>query len=196
MKFYITISLICLFTNNANGQLTEGIWLLGGTGSFYSIKNTYSSDIINQTSDVSNLSVAPSAGYFISDKFALGLLSTYSKSKGQVLSAGGGYTNENRLDFGPFARYYFLNMENQYNLLTDINYQYGLYWFTPRKGNRHTFSASVGTVLFFNSSVGLELLLGYYSLKESIDDEINTINKMNGLQMTIGFKFHLERKYY
>jgi hypothetical protein len=193
MKFLFTISLICLFTINANSQLTEGIWLLGGTASLYSTKNTYSTDVANQTSDNLQIGVAPSVGYFIADKFALGLSSTYTKSKVEVTSVGGLYTNENRFDFGPFARYYFLNIDKQYNLLADINYQYGLYWFTPRKGDRHTLSASIGTVVFFNSSVGFELLFGYYSQKESINDQIRTAYEKKGLLMTIGFKFHLEK---
>lgn len=139
------------------------------------------------------LGISPSVGYFLADKFAVGLRPSYTKTKSQIDSPGGGNTNENRLDVGPFARYYFLAEEKQFNVLADVSYQYGFYWFMPTKGNRNTFSASAGTVVFFNSSVGLELLIGYYTQKETINDAFKTINEQKGLQMTIGFQFHLEK---
>jgi hypothetical protein len=127
----------------------------------------------------------------LADKFVLGLRPGYTKNKAQVTTTSGGNTNENRLDVGPFVRYYFLKPDKQFNVLTDVSYQYGFYWFTPTKGNRHTFSASAGTVVFFNSSVSLELLLGYYTQKENIDDAFKAKNEQKGLQMTVGFQFHL-----
>ena len=180
-----------LFT--AQGQLTKGIWLVGGTGGFSSTKNTYSSSAATQTSDVVNLKLSPNIGYFLLDKFAVGLRPSFAKTKAQVTTVSGLSTNENRLDFGPFARYYFLDAEKQFNILADATYQYGFYWFTPTKGNRNTFSASGGTVVFFNSSVGLELLIGYYWRKEKINDAFKTTNEEKGLQMTIGFQFYLEK---
>lgn len=192
MKHYFTCFFFLLLSLVSKSQLTKGIWIAGGTASFYATQNKYSSTVANQTSDVVRLSINPSVGYFVADKFAIGLRPGYTKTKSQVNTSGGGNTNENRLDIGPFARYYLLQADKQFNILADISYQFGFYWFTPTKGSRNTFSASAGTVVFFNSSVGLELLLGYYTQKERINDGINTINKQNGLQMTIGFQFHLE----
>ncbi|HSR37582.1 MAG TPA: hypothetical protein VLL95_01610 [Phnomibacter sp.] len=192
MKYYFPFCLFLLFSIVARSQLTKGTWIAGGAASFYSTQNKYASNIANQTSDVLRLSINPSIGYFLADKFAIGLRPNYTKNKAQVTSTSGLATNENRFDIGPFARYYFLQAEKQFNLLADISYQYGVYWFKPTKGNRNTFSASAGTVVFFNSSVGLELLLGYYTQKETINDAVKTINEQKGLQMTIGFQFHLE----
>jgi hypothetical protein len=193
MKYSFTVSFFLLFSLVGKSQLTKGNWIAGGTASFYSTKNQYSSSVANQTSDVVRLGISPSVGYFLADKFVLGLRPSYTKTKAQVTTTSGLTTNENRLDVGPFARYYFLESEKQFNVLADVSYQYGFYWFTPTKGNRNTFSASAGTVVFFNSSVGLELLLGYYSQKENINDAFKTINEQKGLQMTIGFQFHLEK---
>jgi hypothetical protein len=192
MKHYFTFFIFLLLSSVSKSQLTKGIWIAGGSGSFYSTENKYSSTVANQTSDVVRLSINPGVGNFVADKFAIGLRPGYTKTKAQVTSLSGLTTNENRFDIGPFARYYFLQADKQFNLLTDISYQYGFYWFTPTKGNRNTFSASAGTVVFFNSSVGLELLFGYYTQKETINDGIRTINEQKGLQMTIGFQFHLE----
>lgn len=193
MRRYFTFFFFLLLSFVSKGQLTKGVWIAGGTASFYSSKNKYSSTVVNQTSDVMRLSINPSVGYFLADKFTIGLRPSYTKIKAQVTTPSGLTTNENRIDLGPFARYYFLQAERQFNVLAEISYQYGFYWFTPRKGNRNTFSASAGTVVFFNSSVGLELLLGYYTQKETIDDPVKTINEQRGLQMTIGFQFYLEK---
>lgn len=193
MKQFILLFGFSTFCLTAQSQLTEGIWLVGGTGSFSSTQNTYSSSAATQSSEVVNLNLSPNIGYFLLDKFAIGIRPSFAKIKSHITSVNGGNTNENRLDFGPFARYYFLEAEKQFNILTDASYQYGFYWFTPTKGHRNTFSASAGSVVFFNSSVGLELLIGYYWRKEEINDAFKTINEENGLQMTIGFQFNLEK---
>lgn len=180
---------------NANSQLTKGNWLLGGNGSLYSGKNTFTSTVNSIEVEAINISINPSIGYFLSDKLVLGIRPGFTKNKAELIPIGtGANTNENRLNFGPFARYYFLNTDKQFNLLADISYQYGLYWFTPTKGNRHTFSASAGTVVFFNSSIGLEFLIGYHSEKESRKDGISSISKQQGLQMIVGFQLYLEKQ--
>lgn len=127
------------------------------------------------------------------DKFALGLKTNYTKYKEQLNS--GSYSNENRLSLGPFARYYFLEKDKQYNILSDLSYQYGFYWFKPSsKGNSNTFDVAAGSAIYFNSSVGLEFLVGYYSTKETIRiGENNTILKQNGMQVSIGFQIHLQK---
>jgi hypothetical protein len=68
-----------------------------------------------------------------------------------------------------------------------------LYWFTPTKGSINTFSASAGPVIYFNSSVGMEFLLGYYSRKEVIQQNGDIINHQKGFQIGIGFQIHLEK---
>jgi len=181
-----------MFLFSAQAQLTKATWLVGGTGNFLSSKNTYTSPDYFSSSDRIDVNVSPNIGYFIADKFAVGLRPNFSKSKGVVDGSGGGNTNENRLEFGPFVRYYFLQTDKQYNILTDLSYQYGLYWFTPTKGNINTLSASAGTVVFFNSSVGLEFLLGYYSRKEIKQQNPDFVTDKKGFQMGVGFQIHLE----
>lgn len=194
MKPVFLLFLITFFSFTSYGQLTKGNWLVGGTGNFLSSKNTYTSPTFSSSSDRIDIKISPNIGYFIIDKLGVGLKTSFSKSKGQVIGSGGQInTNENRFEFGPFVRYYFLEADKSYNILTDINYQYGFYWFTPTKGNITTFSASVGSVIFFNSSVGLEFLLGYYSRKEVIQQNGDIINQQKGFQAGIGFQIHLEK---
>jgi hypothetical protein len=192
MKQSLLIVLTTL-TFQSFGQLTKGNWLVGGTGNFLTSKNTYTSPTYSSTSERIDINISPNVGYFIIDKLAAGLRSSFSKYKEQVNGAGGGYSNLNRFEFGPFMRYYFLSAEKQYNILSDINYQYGLYWFTPTKGSINTFSASAGPVIYFNSSVGMEFLLGYYSRKEVIQQNGDIINHQKGFQIGIGFQIHLEK---
>ncbi|MGL1260168.1 hypothetical protein ACSTKG_00280, partial [Vibrio parahaemolyticus] len=90
-------------------------------------------------------------GYFIIDKFALGLRASYNKYKEEVNGSGGLTTNTDRYSFGPLARYYFLKKENHYNILAESSYQYGLYSFGGTKGNSNIFNASLGPVIYFNS---------------------------------------------
>ncbi|HET8829985.1 MAG TPA: hypothetical protein VFM79_11625, partial [Pelobium sp.] len=59
-----------------------------------------------------------------------------------------------------------MNKEKSYNLLTDISYQLGNLKLTNNSGTRKSFSAMAGSVIYFNSSVGLELLMGYKAQRE------------------------------
>lgn len=187
----MTLVFLLLFLN-ASAQLDKGIWLVGGTGNFLSSKYENSSLINSYTSNRLDIAVSSNVGYFVIDKLALGLKMGFTKYKEQVVSTGGLYSNVNRFSFGPFVKYYFLEKDKQYNILTDLSYQYGLYSFKPTKGNSNTFNASVGPVIYFNTSVGLEFLLGYYSTKETIKQNGDNITKQSGFQIGIGFQIHLE----
>jgi len=194
MKILLTIFIILFLSIDATSQIDKKTWLVGGTGNFLSYKNTYSSPTFSYTSDRVQIKISPNIGYFPVNKLGIGLRPSYSKYKNVVNGSGGSYSNVNRFELGPFIRYYFLSAEKRYNILTDISYQYGIYWFKPARGNINTFSASAGTVVFFNSSVGLEFLLGYYSRNEVIQYSTNVENVINykGFQIGIGFQIHLE----
>jgi hypothetical protein len=186
---FVTIAVI------SNSQITKGNWIVGGSGNFLSSKMIYVSPNLSTTQDRIDVKVSTTIGYFVVGKFSLGLKPSYSKSKAVVEGSGGNInTNENRFEFGPFVRYYFLKADQQYNILLDLSYQYGFYWFKPAKGNINTFSASIGPVIYFNSTVGLEFLLGYYNRKEDITINTNSdfVTQQKGFQIGIGFQIHLE----
>lgn len=189
--FLFVLISICI---HSYGQITKDNWLLGGTGSLRSLKTSYSSPNLSTTSKRLDITVSPGVGYFVKDRLALGLKAGYSKYKEQVDGPGGGYTNTNRYSFGPFVRYYFLLKEKEYNILTESSYQYGLYSFRPTKGHSYVFTALAGPVIYFNSSVGLEFLIGYYNTKETIRINDNDfVTRQKGIQVSIGFQFHLEK---
>lgn len=191
MKQIITL-LFLFFFFNANAQIDKGIWLVGGTGNFLSSNYENSGPTFSSKSNRVDIAISPNVGYFVLDKLALGLKTSFTKYKEQITGTGGLYSNVNRFSFGPFVRYYFLEKDRQYNLLTEVNYQYGLYSFKPTKGNSNSFNAAIGPVIYFNTSVGLEFLLGYYNTKETIKQNGDNIIKQSGFQVSIGFQIHLE----
>jgi hypothetical protein len=193
MKHTIT-PLFLFFCINVSAQLNKGTWLVGGSGSFKSSATESYGTGYSQTSDRLEIAISPNVGYFVMDKLALGLKTSFTKHKEEVDGPGGLYTNTNRFYVGPFARYYFLEKEKQFNLLADIGYQYVRVNFKPIiKVDITNFNAAVGPVIYFNTTVGLEFLVGYYSTKETRKQSGGDYtNKQSGLQMSIGFQIHLE----
>ena len=115
-------------TTNSFGQLDKTTWLVGGTGSFYNYNGTYTSTSNNADTKVTNIDIKTSIGYFLIDKLSVGLRSSFSYSKGKVYQSGvqSGLISSNTLFLiGPFARYYFLDKEKQFNLLADVGYLFG-----------------------------------------------------------------------
>lgn len=189
MKKLFTIFVLFFMLQSAQGQLTKGNWLVGGSASFYSSKSTFTSPNYSQQSDGFDLSLSPNVGYFLLDKFVMGLSPAFSWNK--FKDNGGANSNIKRFLIGPFARYYLLDTEKPYNILVSAAYQYGIYSFKPTNGNIQNFSTAAGPVIFFNSSVGLEFTIGYSSRVEDIKENYKTTQK--GLQIGIGFQIHLEK---
>jgi hypothetical protein len=140
-------------------------------------------------------SLSPNIGYFISDKFAVGLKTLFSWSKGEFFpddpAWSGGKTNSTKFSIGPFVRYYFLDMTKQYNILSEVSYQQGTWNSVGANGTLHSFNASAGPVIFFNSSVGLEMLLGYSANSENFKGSYK--NSPKGFAINIGFQIHLAK---
>lgn len=171
-------------------QLDKGIWLAGGEGNLFSYNETSGTNTLS-AAKYTTVNLSASIGYFIVDKLTFGLRPTFFSMKGGGRFADAIQTNYNRFWIGPFGRYYFLNKEKQYNILTDISYQTGNLggW---AKGNLTTFTALAGPVIFFNSSIGLEVLCGYHYSRERAKPDNKLIQQ--GFQTNIGFQFHLEKK--
>lgn len=195
MKLLLAIFTFHFLALTANGQLDKNTWLVGGAGSFYSSKRDYTSfvsPITNGYSKELSLTISPNIGYFITDKFALGLKPYFSWGKGESFpndpTVSGGQSDSKRYGIGPFARYYFLDKEKQFNILTDISYQIGV-WNVGSKGNLSNFSFLAGPVIYFNTSVGMEFLLGYSTQSEELKNFSKNLSK--GFSVNIGFQIHL-----
>ena len=201
MKKIIMLILAISTIKYSSAQLTKHNWLVGGTGLFNSTK--YTNDLGFHTQSITNIQLAPNIGYFFVDKFVGGLKLNFSTSRNRIISTGEGYNlgKYTTYGFGPFLRYYCLNVNKQFNLLIDGSYQYNI----ERSGgvssnnntpvpvpttqySKNTFSIAAGPVIYFNTSVGLEFLIGYSTSQYAQNSAGNS-----GIQIGLGLQVHLER---
>lgn len=196
MRYFILPVTLLFVTVTASCQLDKGTWIAGGSGSF----NSYHKDWHTPTYTVIykniDITISPSIGYFIMDRLAIGLRPSYllqkQEDRGSTGPASGGKGNLSWLELGGFVRRYLLNKKNNYNIVSDISYHYGLQSnFGSNTGHSNSFKALVGPILYFNSSIGIELLVGYNSRREVYDVGNRTFTR--GFLTTIGFQVHLER---
>jgi hypothetical protein len=197
MKALLIFPIILFLSLSSFSQLTKNNWLVGGSGSFYSYKQTYNSPVMNTDFNYKSINVLASVGYFFVNKAAIGLRPGFYLLKGED-ETNSITTNNKKYSIGPFARYYFLNTEKPFNILSDISYQFGINdqhkgW----KGKYNTLCAMAGPEIFFNSAVGMEVLLGYRSITETVHDlsgELYYSDKRTGFMISVGFQFHLEKE--
>ena len=196
MKYLLVACSVIFLSVNANAQLDKGTWLVGGSGSYYSYNEKYTAPSVSFTGKYASLDLTASVGYFFIDKLSAGLRPYLSIYKGTSSAGGGAY--DFKLAAGPFVRYYFLKKDKQFNLLADASYQFGINQSKSGverpKGKFNTFSLMAGTEVFFNSAVGIEILLGYKNQIASYENTPSAYSsKRSGLQASIGFQFHLTK---
>lgn len=202
---FIILSLFVTFCSYS--QLNKKTWLVGGTGSFNSYKQYESftfqntGEYVKVRNDIKEFELSPKVGLFIIDKLAVGLSSSFTSEKSESTTitgnAGASPSKSYRFSVGPFVRYYFLKKEKPFNILAEANYQFGnLSLFTDLpddKASINKFTFLAGPELFFNSCVGMEVLLGYKMDNQKMDNPIIPSYKENGFQLSIGFQIHLEK---
>jgi hypothetical protein len=199
MKQYKILLLCLLLSINSIGQLETKTWLVGGSGSFYSYNGVYNSPTNSNTIKVNNIDIKASLGYFLINKLVVGLRPSFFCNKGHLYENGnliGDFGSTTKFLIGPFVRYYFLQQEKQYNLLVDINYLIGKNSYptsTSERGAINEFSISTGAEIFFNSSCGVEFLVGYKKKYEDIKGNTGYTDKKYGFQLGIGFQLHLQK---
>jgi hypothetical protein len=181
---YSQFTIITLFflSTALNAQITKGNWMVGGNAYFNSstIENTNPDGSTGSVSG-SGININPTIGYFIINNFSIGLSGNFGLS---IPEQGSNLTS---LGVGPFVRYYFLKPEKTVNLLSQIGYNY-ITSSSDSKFNSYNFR--VGPVIYFNSSVGLELTIDY-----SISKITNRFSESTSKAFNVGFGFqiHLEK---
>jgi hypothetical protein len=176
----------------SSGQLTQNNWLLGGNLAY----TRYAKGSQGILRKGSSLDASLNSGYFLIDKLAGGIRTNYEFGKSKYPQPDGS-TNvlrQTTLGLGPFIRYYFLRVENRVNLFSDAGFLYSVNTNNTISTGRQTSNSwsssfGVGTVVFLNTSVGIEFLLAYDHYKE-----IDVDSRDNQLQFKIGLQFHLERE--
>lgn len=183
-KTILFILTIIIFSNTANCQIDKRFWMIGGAASFTSTK--YESTAVPGTNRTL-IQLSGDVGYFFFDKLAAGLKPGFENSGVKFFS---GLNTSNILEIGPFARYYFLPKEKIVNILAEASYQFGTVWSTTNETlHNNKFSLSGGLSVFFNESVGLELTVGYSTIKYTKSTGLN-----KSIISGIGFQFYLQRK--
>ena len=182
-KIKIIIAVALLFTVNANAQITKGNWMVGGTLNLSSAESTSISNDIEYKTKGSGFSVNPNLGYFIADKFCIGTSVGFYFSNPE-----GDNNNSTGITVGPFARYYFLNTEKTVNIFANVGYGYSSSK-TENGYKSHSigYLFSAGPVIYFNSSVGLEMSLNYRTSKNNLD------SKYSQLFLGVAFQIHLKK---
>jgi len=169
----ILFIVILLVTFALNAQIDKGNWMMGGSAGI----SNYKSKTGEFSQEGTNIFISPNVGYFLIDKLNLGasvLLSFYNPSATKTYG------------LSPYVRYYFLEKEKQINLFSEAGY--GFQKQIHSSTTLQTFYLKAGTVIFLNSSVGLEVALNYSNSKQNSDYQTRLIF------LGIGFQIHLEKE--
>ena len=194
MKHFSFLLALVFLSISANCQLDKRYWLIGGTGNFYTYKDNYSaSGQPTITGRITEINLAANIGYFFADKLAAGLRPGIISTKSIGSNSAFVSTEVSKVYIGPFARYYFLHKDKEFNLLLDGSYQFGTYS-NFGKGSFQSASIMAGSEIFFNTSVGIEFLLGYLYQKDTKDGTQNGYEYMKkGFNVSVGFQIHLTK---
>jgi hypothetical protein len=195
LRFFLCTFLV-IIAHISFGQLAKGHWLVGGSGRFYTYKTESIGNLGTFNGKATQIDVSPNIGYFLADKFAIGMKSTITSIESEESNSTGtiyGGTSNQRYLIGIFGRYYFLDDEKQVNILVDASYQAGIIRaFSNNRGTLRNFIVVAGPVIYFNSTVGIEFLFGYKSEFDKYTSEIFTERK-NGFLFNVGLQIHLTR---
>lgn len=178
MKKILNTLLFFFCVNLVNAQLTKNNWLVGGSGSFSFQDQERSVLTVKSTF----LDISPNIGYFFVDKIAGGLRVRFQNTRIKNQSV---IINSSTLTFGPFIRYYFLPKDHRINVLSELGYSY--YDDLRNSSYLSTFNVTAGPVLYFNSSVGLELTANYQHLRSKPAD-----GAVRTFFVAISLQVHLE----
>lgn len=188
-KLFVSSILIFCLTIVTRSQITKGNWLVGGNLS-YSKSNSKGVDATN--SKGRNIDVTSTIGHFLYDKLAAGIkLNTiFSKQKNPEIDGTYSTNIQNSIGIGSFVRYYLLEFDNRINIFPEASILQSFLSNNITDKVEKTWAATVsaGTVIFLNSSVGLEFLFSYNHIKVLEID-----SKGNVFQFKIGFQIHLEK---
>ena len=179
---------------STQAQLTKGNWLVGGNFSYLKDKSG-GVDAVNSNSRT--ITVSPNIGYFAFDKFASGLRLNlaFTKQKYPEVNGTSYSISQNLLGAGPFLRYYFLDREKRINVFSEGNFEYSVLFINnglsaPQDNFKSLrYGLSAGSVIFFNSAVGLEFI-GSYTHSSAVEAD----SKGESIAFKIGFQIHLEKE--
>lgn len=178
-KIIIILLASILLAKSAQGQLAKGTWMIGGNAAL----TTYNTRSPLGTQNETTISIKPNIGYFVMEKFAVGINPGY----GLQASKFNDTPNTTRYSYalGPFIRYYLLPADHIVNLFAGGSYQYNI----DEPGNTiiNNYSFFAGTTAFFNSSAAIEITTGFSS---SLAKKLT----INSFIINAGFQIYLKKQ--
>ncbi|MDJ1479923.1 outer membrane beta-barrel protein [Cytophagaceae bacterium YF14B1] len=184
--FIAAIAMISAMT--ANAQVEQGKLFINGQ---FGVSSTSYENISNTKS--STFTFIPSVGYFLSDKFAIGLGigGSTSRTKNTDNNTTSIY---NQIKVAPFARYYIPTSGDKFSFFAQGSLAFGVgkekfknnsNTSTGEKINTTDFAISPGFVYFPSSHWGVELTLrGFYIEARNSND--NSAGNYDNNKTTIG----------
>lgn len=184
-KKNLVLPFFLFIISSANSQITKGNWMVGGSATYVSATNTTNGAVVAE-GKTTNFSIIPRIAYFPLNKFATGISLGYLYGKqSDILS---NYVSKTEsIGGGPFLRYYFFKPEKIVNLFAEANFSYS-HSIDNNGIDSRLYAYGIGTVIYFNSSVGLELIAKNWHLST-----VDNVSKSNQIKVEIGFQIHLEK---
>ncbi|HET8828920.1 MAG TPA: OmpW family outer membrane protein [Pelobium sp.] len=181
-RLFIAFTVIAGLSFSAKAQefgFKKGDILLEGSVGFNSTNDK------NAEEKTSSFNFSPKAGYFLSDKVAVGVALSIASEKDEDYSTGGSTTKTNSFGVGVFGRYYFLELGKRFKTYTEAGLGYAtskteVGSVTGPKTNTLGFNLGVGANYFVTErlalNVGLTNLINVNSSKVDVSGAKATTN--------------------
>lgn len=198
--------LLCFLTTLAGAQVTgQGNFVIGSTFGLSAARSNVTQEIETgetreDSPSTTQLSLAPSVGYFLLDHLAVGIRLDYTFNR--VREMGENQVRDSDLLFGPFGRYY-LPIGSDMAFLVEGGFGFGnandeqLINGQTQKINTNIFAFGIGPGLTIIStkSMGIEALLKYNFARSDFDTDFggvrrSTVTNTHQLDFSIGIQFY------
>lgn len=209
-KFFI-LMLVLLWQHRAWAQFGKGQHYVGGsltttfneagTSVIYNSNNGY---IVYSTGHIFTFTVSPEVGFFISDKWAVGIQPSYSRTSGREVSAYSNFTDVTKdvktidtyhsdiIGLAINFRYYWM-LGSRFGVFPQFGIGTSNNATQPRYG---TFSAggSPNLVFFPTPKLGVNMGFGRVAYNLDYQTKENTFNLNFNNNLTFGLNYYWERK--
>jgi len=169
----------------------KGHFIVDGSVYFSINKSESERGELNSENKSFGLGISPKAAYFIIDRLALGLETSFNYNDSEFTNVEGEKTSSNgtALSVGPFARYYLVN-----GLFGQASVGFGTSKSNSEdreyKSDSFRYRLGVGYAIFLGPQVSLEPIFSY-RFNRSTRDSSDSVSKSQGFSLGAGFTIYL-----
>tara|TARA_B110000114_G_C14915259_1_gene326227 strand:- start:108 stop:707 length:600 start_codon:yes stop_codon:yes gene_type:complete len=169
----------------------KGHFIVDGSIFFSTNNSKFEQDGFNTKNNAFGFGISPKAAYFIANRLALGLETSFNYADNEFTNTDGEKTSSNStaISVGPFFRYYLMNgIFGQASLgFGTSNSESNSY---ENKSDFFRYQLGVGYAIFLNQHISLEPIISYqYSKNTNDQSTFETTN--NGFTLGAGFTIYL-----